>query len=163
MSGTNPSPGRFKYRKLRIAFSAVCGIICLLLIVLWVRSHRAEDRASGRLSSGGIRLYSSRGWIVLFKNNTPSASWYTWDISLGSDYWLDPADTRLRYALPLNFFGRSAISNISLPHWVLALASVAFATAPWLSYRPFRFSLRTLLIATTLFAAILGLIVWTTS
>ena len=29
-----------KYRKLRIAFSAVCGIVCLLLIVLWVQGYR---------------------------------------------------------------------------------------------------------------------------
>ena len=31
-----------KYRKLRIAFSAVCGIVCLLLIALWVRNNDAE-------------------------------------------------------------------------------------------------------------------------
>lgn len=28
-----------KYRKLRVTWSAVCGIICLLLIALWVRSY----------------------------------------------------------------------------------------------------------------------------
>ena len=146
-------------RLLRIAFSAVCGIICLLLIVLWVRSYRAEDRASGRLSSVGIRLYSSRGWLVLFKNSTPGAGPYEWDITLGSDYWLNPPDARLQFALPLRFFGRSTISNISLPHWVLAMASVAFATVPWLLHWQFRFSLRTLLMVTTLVAAVLGLIV----
>jgi hypothetical protein len=147
-------------RKLRIAFSAGCGIICLLLIVLWVRSHRAEDRASGRLSSAGIRLYSSRGWLVLFKNSTPGAGPYDWDITLGSDYWLNPPDARLQYALPLSFFGRSTISNISLPHWVVAMACVAVATVPWLLGRQFRFSLRTLLIATTLLALLLGAIVY---
>jgi hypothetical protein len=30
--------GRMIFRKLRIAFSATCGIACVLLIVLWVRS-----------------------------------------------------------------------------------------------------------------------------
>jgi hypothetical protein len=147
-------------RKLRIAFSAGCGILCLLLIVLWVRSHRAEDRASGRLSSVGIRLYSSRGWLVLFKNSTPGAGPYDSDIMLGSDYWLNPPDARLAYALPLSFFGRSVISNISLPHWVVATACVVCATAPWLLGRQFRFSLRTLLIATTLLALLLGAIVY---
>ena len=34
-----------KYRKLRIAWSAVCGIVCLLLIVLWVRSYWWRDYA----------------------------------------------------------------------------------------------------------------------
>ena len=75
---------------------------------------------------------------------------YDWDITLGSEYWLNPPDARLHYALPLSFFGRSTISNISLPHWVLAMASVAVAIAPWLLHWPCRFSLRTLLIATTI-------------
>jgi hypothetical protein len=150
---------RPRFFKLRIAFSAVCGIIGVLLIVFWVRSHRGEDRAQGRLSSVGIRLYSSRGWVVLFKNSTPGAGPYDWDIALGSDYWLDPSDDRLRYALPLSFFGRTASSNISLPHWVLVLASVAFAAAAWLRHWRFRFSLRTLLIAATIVAVGLGLIV----
>jgi hypothetical protein len=93
---------------------------------------------------------------VLFKNSTPGAGPYDWDITLGSEYWLNPPDARLQYALPLSFFGRSAISNISLPHWVVAMASVAVATAPWLFHWRFRFSLRTLLIATTLIAVVLG-------
>ncbi len=140
----------------RIAVTALSLTACVLLIVLWVRSHRAEDRVQGRFSSVGIRLYSSRGWVVLFKNSTPGAGPYTWDITLGGDYWLSPGDNRLRYALPLNFFGPSVISNISLPHWLLALASIAFATLPWLRWR---FSLRTLLIATALVAVVLGILV----
>ncbi len=32
-----------KLHKLRIAFSIVCEIICLLLIVLWVRSYRLNE------------------------------------------------------------------------------------------------------------------------
>ena len=28
-----------RFRKLRIAWSVVCGIACVLLIVLWVRSY----------------------------------------------------------------------------------------------------------------------------
>ena len=92
------------FRKVRIAFSVVCGLVCLLTIVLWMRSYRAEDRASCRLSSVGIRLYSSRGWLVLFKNSTPGAGPYDWDITLGSDYWLNPPDARLQYALPPSFF-----------------------------------------------------------
>jgi hypothetical protein len=146
-------------RKLRFAFSVACGIVCLALLVLWTRSYRAEDRASWRLGSVGIRVYSSRGWLVLFKNSTPGAGPYDWDITLGSDYWLNPPDARLAYALPLRFFGRTTISNISLPHWVVATACVALATVPWLLHRRFRFSLRTLLLATTLVAVVLGVAV----
>ena len=34
-----------KYRKLRIAWSIGCGMLCLLLIVLWVRSY-SKKRSS---------------------------------------------------------------------------------------------------------------------
>ena len=37
-------------RLLRIAFSAVCGIVCLLLIVLWVRGFSCWDSLRVRLS-----------------------------------------------------------------------------------------------------------------
>jgi hypothetical protein len=32
-----------RYRYLRITFSVVCGILCLMLVVLWVRSDRLAD------------------------------------------------------------------------------------------------------------------------
>jgi hypothetical protein len=50
--------------------------------------------------------------------------------------------------------------RVILPYWCLALTSIAFAIAPWISAFKCRFSLRTLLIATTLVAVVLGLIVW---
>jgi hypothetical protein len=46
---------------------------------------------------------------------------------------------------------------IQVPHWLLVVTSGLMAAMPWL---PWRFSLRTLLIATTLVAVVLGLIVW---
>jgi hypothetical protein len=49
-------------------------------------------------------------------------------------------------------------STLILPHWFPVLLFATFAAIPWLV--PRRFSLRTLLIATTLVAAVLGLAVW---
>ena len=48
---------------------------------------------------------------------------------------------------------------VYLPHWLPAMIVAAIGTAPWLPWFS-RFSLRTLLIATTLVAVVLGLIVW---
>ena len=48
-------------------------------------------------------------------------------------------------------------SILYIPFWFLVMLSAAVGTIPWLTYR---FSLRTLLIATTLVAVVLGLIVW---
>jgi hypothetical protein len=39
-----------RFRKLRIAISAVCGVLCLLLIVLWVRSYTYGDIFAWRFS-----------------------------------------------------------------------------------------------------------------
>jgi hypothetical protein len=51
-------------------------------------------------------------------------------------------------------------TTIFVKHWVLILICTTFAIVPWASSVPYlrRFSLRTLLIATTLVAAGLGII-----
>jgi hypothetical protein len=36
-----------KYRKLRIAWSAVCGVLCLLLIISWEESYRVYGAGYG--------------------------------------------------------------------------------------------------------------------
>ena len=48
---------------------------------------------------------------------------------------------------------------VTVPTWLLVSLFAAFAALPWLRWR---FSLRTLLIATTLIAVVLGIIVWMT-
>ena len=59
-------------RYLRIAVSVVSLVACVLLIVLWVRSHRAEDRLSGHFATSfAFRIYSSRGCIVCYAPNMP--------------------------------------------------------------------------------------------
>ena len=50
--------------------------------------------------------------------------------------------------------------SILVPFWVLGLPIAGMAIAPWRSWSG-RFSLRTLLIATTLVAVVLGLAAWT--
>ena len=47
------------------------------------------------------------------------------------------------------------------PHWTIALLCGTFATIPIATHLKWRFSLRTLLIATTLVAVLLGIIMWT--
>jgi hypothetical protein len=145
--------------KLRIAWSVAWGVVAVLLCVLWVRSYFHEDRASGRVFSTGIRFYSSRGWLVLFKNRAPLQAAYPWSIELGGEHWLQPADSRLGFSSPLAFFGRAATSHISLPHWLVILVALIACSLPWMHW-PKRFSLRTLLIAITFIAVALGFVVW---
>ena len=46
-----------------------------------------------------------------------------------------------------------------VPHWFFATLAAGLAALPWFQQK-WKFSLRTLLIATTLVAVVLGLIVW---
>jgi hypothetical protein len=48
-----------KYRKLRIAFSAGCGMLCLLLIALWVRSYSHADFVTHIKSVNTVHAYHS--------------------------------------------------------------------------------------------------------
>jgi hypothetical protein len=69
-------------------------------------------------------------------------------------------DDYLAYQFGSRFhFGRLP-NGLYVPHWFLVLLATTFATLPWIRYFEWRFSLRTLLIATTLVAVVLGLIVW---
>jgi hypothetical protein len=144
-------------RYLRIAFTVTCGIACVLLIVLWVRSLRAEDRLSGRITtSHGFRIYSSRGCVVCYAPNLPfQPSNYPWGVALGSQHWLQQSDPRIASVPKLHYHREEMWAT--LPHWFLLGLCGTLATCPWL---PWRFSLRTLLIATTVVAGVLGVIVW---
>jgi hypothetical protein len=83
----------------------------------------------------------------------------------GSKLPANPIETLIPDGKPIGMGIRTVTRNtgrgLEFPYWFLALISVALtaATAPW-KLVSWRFSLRTLLIATTLVALVLGLIVW---
>jgi hypothetical protein len=83
-----------KYRKLRIAWSVGWGIVCLLLILLWISDYRQSE-----------------------------------DLS-------------------------------AVPYAFLLLIAAGLVALSWVEGN-FRFGLRSLLIATTVVAVLLGLVVWT--
>jgi hypothetical protein len=50
--------------------------------------------------------------------------------------------------------------GVYMPHWFLVVGFAVLSAVPWIEHIHWRFTLRTLLIATTLVAIVLGLIVW---
>jgi hypothetical protein len=148
-----------KYRRLRIAFSVVCGILCLLLIVLWVRSHGAEDRLTGNFAgSHWFRVYSSHGCLVYYVPGTPGPpSMYAWQPNFGSEFWLEASDGRIA-SVPRVRLHREE-DWVTLPYWFLVGLCAVVAATPWLRWR---FSVRTLLIAITILALALGNLIATT-
>jgi len=63
------------YRKLRIAWSVACGIVAVLLCVLWVRSHWRHDSLAVAVSRSTLLVVGSdRGALKLGRgHNFPGA------------------------------------------------------------------------------------------
>lgn len=132
---------RLRFRKLRIAWSVGWGTIAVLLCVLWVRSYWWVDGIEGMLRRYRIVLTSENARLRFATENYTNL----------------PADTPWRRFTGPVLPGRA---RVGVPHLIAILILSAFAAAPWLRQWKWRFSLRTLLIATTLVAVGLGLIVW---
>jgi hypothetical protein len=159
--------GGIRYRKLRISWSAVWGTACVLLIVLWVRSYFWSDWVFAFRPSDWHHLRSINGELVLQIIRQPN-SMHRWGVAsapasefLDSPYgWnsniIRPQHERWGFA----FFNSPKISAYAIPIWSFVLLFAALAGAPWIFKISWRFSLRTLLIAMTLVAALLGLLVW---
>ena len=151
-----------KYRKLRIAFSAVCGVLCVLLIVLWVRSHYFADLACWRLSNNwGYQFTSTHGQLVLVRAQLDGAGydgtreWQTWLWSTtraGSMFDKQPAT----FGFNLRHWPRLSV----FPYWAPLIVCMALtATLTASLFHRFRFSLRILLIGITLIAVTCGVAV----
>jgi hypothetical protein len=154
-----------RFRKLRIAWSVGWGIACVLLIALWIRSYWRYFGYSGSRGDEFIEVAVFKSELHLYRgphSYDGSRPWRVFSEPLvsGSDSALEY--NRKQYASRLGvgwrrfgLFGWVLQASISL--WWPSLLTVALATLPWLR---FRFTLRSLLIATTLVAVVLGLAVW---
>jgi hypothetical protein len=147
-----------KFRKLRIAWSVLCAIACVLLIVLWVRSCWWWDVGQGPLLEGvQFSAASQRGRLIVSIGAfeiVPITSWG--GHSVQSNYEQVAILSRIA-PTGFAFFHSGGYWVIHIPHWFATSGLAALAAAPWLRWR---FRLRTLLIATALVAVVLGLIVW---
>jgi hypothetical protein len=139
-------------RYLRIAFSATCLIACVLLIALWIRSYWWTEIFELPLTSKySVTGGSFPGVCGMGFPRVPLGWIYSWEPSKGT--WQYD-----KYDFPSSLFGTFIFDSRSalVPCWFGVVMLAAGATLPWLRLR---FSLRTLLIVTTLLAVVLGLIV----
>lgn len=141
-------------RRVRIAATVFFGVVAVTLGVLWITSYWRFVTGQGRFAElRSIAFYALDGSATLstVRDN------YVWKIeswdATGFPAMRQVRDRSLAYTfrIPSN----SSAVTIQLPLWFPALACGLFAAAPWLRYR---FSLRTMLFATTLVAVVLGLV-----
>ena len=146
-----------RFRKLRIAWSVAWGVGCVLLIALWVRSYSWTDIVG--ISTRSL-LVTGPGEISIataqptYDGRAKPGRFEAFPLK-ATDNRSPPKRTWDLYAV----YGRNTYNQITSVVFSLAflvLVSGLLALTPWLRWR---FSLRTLLIATTLVAVMLGLIV----
>lgn len=134
-------------RKLRIAVSVFFGLVTVALCVLWVRSYEVrDDIIHWNGTRFGIHFQSNYGTLSYGRAGTTSG-YSAWVVGTGEPH---PASQRLRITAAANSW------RVYVPFWLLVVVTATVAWAPWIP----RFSLRTLLIATTLVAVALGLGIW---
>ena len=162
------------FKWFRISTTALCLIVCCLLVVLWWRSYETP-RSTGRplakpvYYSRDFAIYSEHGWITvlwwsgLAANYQPRESPLEFEMQamailrqLSRD-----AEPRVRSWVFFLLFDSQTRWFAGIPHWFSVLTFALLAAIPWILRSP-RFSLRTLFIVTTLIAVGLGLIVWAT-
>jgi hypothetical protein len=143
-------------------------LACILLVVLWVRSYRWTDAICWEGTTRYCELASSWGSVHF------DDLWVFYTINSSRLGWKDVSEKHtqqlienLRSTHPHPFFGifefrgfdGSKNLKLSVPFWIVSIIFVSLCGLPWYCQR-FSFSLRTLLIATTLVAMLLGMIVW---
>src|SRR6188472_4468387 len=126
-----------KHRKLHIAWSVMWGVVAVLLCVFWVRSYWKADYVQPWRSHSVVSL---RGTLFVDKQLVQATSA---NMSAGN---VLPASLQTKQYSFVPFS-----SGLAVPYWLVAALPIAIAAAPW---RRWRFSLRTLLVAATLVAAV---------
>lgn len=155
---TPPAKSKVWLRRTRITTSLVFALLTLALVVLWVRSCTWSDIINRQgANQVPVRVSSTRGAITIYwqsmsPNSAPVTRWW---------YRLTPNEPGPLY-LSYHFRKFSHFRWMIIPYWMLVcIPFVALlVVVPKSALLTARFSLRTMLIATTLIAVVLGLMVW---
>src|SRR5258705_7220858 len=114
-----------RFRNLRIAWSVGCGIACVLLIVLWVRSYWWADNALNFL---GHDLASVHGNVVI----DDTICFTSVD---GKIVYLGGGTADQFYAISISLANVAHVrqgKGIAVPYWALVFPLAVLAPAPWL-------------------------------
>ena len=143
-------------RYLRITAAVFFALLVIGFVALWVRSHYWFDGAFIPIADGHLSIGSNRGICC---------GGITLGTKIGLLLWQLPAEEyqsdwheRSPLGFNLQYRGPSGY-GIDCSHWFLAASSLGLA-ALFAFKRTWRYSLRTILVATMLLAAILGLAVY---
>jgi hypothetical protein len=141
-----------RFRRTRIAVSVFSVVLTVALVVLWVRSYWRFDEIVWTSETRTFAISSSQGKLSTETINDRVLLPLGWSRVSFRD---SDSDDEPKTLLGFGWHKENGSITAVLPLWFLALLSAAIA---WLPGR--RFSLRNMLITTTLVAVLLGLDVW---
>jgi hypothetical protein len=155
-------------RRLRIAVSMFFAVVAVALCVLWVRSYEWRDNLYSNFFPLTVMISSQQGRcaFVAFAGGTGDKksifATNSWQLTNYMRYRKEffPFDHDSNRKLGFDCYYRGVdYWGVFSPHWFLAFAA---AVGVGLAWKPIstRFSLRTLLVVTTLVAVVLALGVW---
>ena len=146
-------------RRLRIAASVFFAVLAVALCVLWGASYWRFVVGQGRLfDMNSFSFNALDGSLTIYFVQANHAWEFTsWEAS-GFPAMRQQRDPTLPYTFRVS--SNASALTIQAPLWFPAMMCGLSAAAPWLPIR-WRFSLRALLIATTLVAVVLGLVCYT--
>jgi hypothetical protein len=141
-------------RLLRIAVSAVFGMLCVMLVALWVRSFWWADSAALRLTpSDHVQARSVQGGMVIRFDHSPlHKQFVAW-----SQRVTFPEPDKGNRIPWLDFRSWPTFTRVYTRHSFLAVVTASTAAIVWW---PRKFNLRYLLAVMTLVAVVAGTIVW---
>jgi hypothetical protein len=139
-------------RYLRIAAAVTFALLACAVIGLWVRSYWRLQILETQSGLHAAQISSVEGHVAIARLGPGTR--------IGQPYLSvvagDSADWRREGVLGFANYEDGSITALILPHWFLAASSLALAVL-FACKRTWRFTIRTLLIATTLIAGALGL------
>ena len=142
-------------RLLNIA-SIVCLVACVALMGMWVRSYWRIDAIGATSGNNDFVIGSERGVIFCGGNGS-------FRTAIATGVWRTESDLPDEGPLPqpsfllFHFEYDQSGAEILIPYWFLVLSTGLLSILFWYK-RGWQFTLRDLLIATTLLAIVLGMI-----
>jgi hypothetical protein len=154
-------------RNIRIGVSTCFAVMAAVLALLWLRSYWWVDAVTVPIfSRTAIAFDSGRGYLTTRRFDysrapiSQRAKFTRTSTAIDESFLRQGSPTGQRFVLPYRFVWR--FGGLTQPLWAPLVVCLCVAVAPWLRQLaiPTRYSIRSLLIITTLVALALGLAVW---
>jgi hypothetical protein len=151
-----PSKPPLRLWRTRIAVSVFFGVLTVLLCLMWMRSFWRYDYVSHEQVDYTICV-SNNGYLEFRRSRS---RWFSSNKPIDATWTMGSTSANGRFFQHL-FWQDQRFTSYILPYSYLVFATAIGAALPWLLSS--RFSLRAMLIATTLVAILLALGVWLAS